>query len=58
MKVPKTDEKHEFRVKTDISAESSLKISKKVGMVCDLEKTAEKQLKIFFEELKKTWHAL
>ena len=27
MKVPKTDEKHEFRVKTDISAESSLKIS-------------------------------
>ena len=47
MKVSKTDEKHEFRVKTDISAESSLKISKKVGMVCDLEKTAEKQLKIF-----------
>ena len=47
MKVPKTDVKHEFRVKTDISAESSLKINKKVGMVYDLEKTAENQLKIF-----------
>ena len=32
MKVPKTDVKHVFRVKTDISAESRLKINKKVGM--------------------------
>ena len=53
MKVPKTDEKHEFRVKTDISADCSLKINKKVGTVCDLEKTAEKQLKIFLRSWKK-----
>tara|TARA_B100000745_G_C20019428_1_gene346608 strand:+ start:317 stop:469 length:153 start_codon:yes stop_codon:yes gene_type:complete len=47
MKVSKTDVKHDFRVKTDISAECRLKINKKVGMVCDLGKTALNQLKIF-----------
>lgn len=53
LKILKTDQNSCNSVKNEISAQKQLDFNKKVGTVCDLSITAQKQLKIFSEKLKK-----
>ena len=53
LKILKTDQNSYISVKNEISAQKQLDFNKKVGTVCDLGISTEKQLKIFLEKLKK-----
>ena len=53
LKILKTDQNSCISVENEISAEKQLDFNKKVGTVCDLGISTEKQLKIFLEKLKK-----
>ena len=53
LKILKTDQNSCNSVKNEISAQKQLDFNKKVGTVCDLSISAQKQLKIFLEKLKK-----
>ena len=53
LKILKTDQNSCNSVKNEISAQKQLDFNKKVGTVCDLGISTEKQLKIFSEKLKK-----
>ena len=53
IKILKTDQNSCISVENEISAHEQLDFNKKVGTVCDLGISTEKQLKIFSEKLKK-----
>ena len=53
LKILKTDQNSCNSVKNEITAQKQLDFNKKVGTVCDLSISAQKQLKIFSEKLKK-----
>ena len=53
IKILKTDQSSYISVENEISAQKQLDFNKKVGTVCDLGISTEKQLKIFSEKLKK-----